>query len=172
MRRTLSVLGLMLLMCGSLAAQQSTHNQAPDSRAQSDLKPVYQKWLDEDVSYIITAQESRAFTSLKTDEEREQFIEAFWRRRDIKPETAENEYRAEHYERIAHANQNFGFNNIAGWRADRGRIYIMYGKPDEVQTSTSSEAWIYKSLPGRSTIRIDFVDATGTGELRLRQPIP
>lgn len=170
MRRTFTLLGLALLMCGSLAAQQQARKVAPASLAQSDLKTVYQKWLDEDVAYIITAQESRAFTSLKTNEEREQFIEAFWVRRDLKPETAENEYRAEHYARIAHANQNFSFNGLAGWRTDRGRIFIMYGKPDEVEKTSFGEAWIYKYLPGKgSNIRIEFMDVTGKGDLRLRQ---
>jgi GWxTD domain-containing protein len=170
MRRILTLLGLALVVCGTLSAQ--TLKPFRDWLAQSDLKTVYQKWLDEDVAYIITAQESRAFTSLKTDAEREQFIEAFWLRRDPNPETTENEYRAEHYERIAHANQNFGFNNRAGWRTDRGRIYIMYGKPDEVRTSASKEVWIYRYLPNTgSNIEIEFVDATGTGELRLRKPI-
>jgi GWxTD domain-containing protein len=161
-------------MCGSLAAQtRQVRKPTSDPLAQSGFKTVYQKWLDEDVAYIITTQEGRAFMSLKSDAEREQFIQAFWMRRDPDPDTTENEYRAEHYERIAHANQNFSFNSLAGWRTDRGRIYIMYGKPDEVEKTSSGEAWTYRYLPGTgSNIRIDFVDVTGMGDLRLRQPMP
>ena len=174
MRRTLALLGLTLLMCGTLSAQtRQTRKPTHDSLAQSDLKTVYQKWLDEDVSYIITPQESRAFMSLKTDAEREQFIEAFWLRRDPDTDTTENEYREQYYERIAHANENFSFNSLPGWRTDRGRLYIMYGKPTEVEKTSSGEAWTYRYLPGTgSNIRLDFVDVTGTGDLRLRQPMP
>jgi len=162
-------------MCAALVAQtRQTRMQARgDSHAQSDLKTAYQKWLDEDVAYIITAQEARAFVSLKSDAEREQFIEAFWQRRDPDPDTTENESRAQHYERIAHANQNFGFNDLAGWRTDRGRIYIMYGKPDQVRTSKSKEVWVYRFLPSiGSSIEIEFADVAGTGEFRLLKPVP
>lgn len=159
MRRILTTLGLMLLVCGSLAAQ-------------SDIKPAYQKWLDEDVAYIITAEERSAFQSLKTNQEREQFIEAFWVRRDPDPDTTENEYRREHYARIAHASEHFGFKGLAGWRTDRGRIFIMYGKPDEVQKTSNGEAWVYKYFPATGqSIRIEFTDVTGGGDLRLHKPM-
>jgi GWxTD domain-containing protein len=162
-------------MCGSLAAQQQARKPtalASDMQAPSDLKPVYQQWLDESAAYIITVEEKRAFLSLKTDAEREQFIGSFWIRRDPKPETAENEGREQHYARIAHANEHFTFNGLAGWRSDRGRIYIMYGKPDEVEKTSFGEAWIYKPLPATgSKLRIEFVDVTGTGDLRLRQSV-
>jgi GWxTD domain-containing protein len=162
-------------MCGSLAAQQKQTRKPAlpgDMQAQSDMKPVYQQWLDESAAYIITVEERHAFLSLKTDAEREQFIESFWMRRDLKPETAENEYREQYYARIAHANEHFTFNGLAGWRTDRGRIYIMYGKPDEVEKTSFGEAWIYKPLPATgSQLRIEFVDVTGTGDLRLRQSV-
>lgn len=144
--------------------------------AQADHTPVHQKWLNEDVLYIITDAEKKAFTMLITDKERERFIEAFWRHRDPNPATAENEYRAEHYARIAYANQNFSLIG-PGWRTDRGRIYIMYGQPDKVlslpsgDSSTTSplQVWIYNSLPGvGNSIRFEFIDATGKGDFRLR----
>src|SRR5262249_7934244 len=94
------------------------------------------KWVDEDVAYIITDDEKRAFTRLKTDEEREQFIEAFWERRDLTPDTVENEYRDEYYERIAYANEHFA-SGIPGWKTDRGRIYILHGKPDGIESHPS-----------------------------------
>jgi GWxTD domain-containing protein len=162
-------------MCGSLTAQKQARKKpalSGDMQAQSDIKPTYQQWLDESAAYIITVEEKRAFMSLKTDAEREQFIELFWRRRDPRPETQDNEYREQHYARIAHANEHFAFNGLAGWRTDRGRIYIMHGKPDEVEKTSFGEAWIYKPLPSTgSHLRVEFVDVTGTGDLRLRQSL-
>ena len=95
-----------------------------------------QKWLDQDVPYIITPEERAAFKQLSHDEEREQFIESFWQRRDPTPDTVENEYKEEHYRRIAYANEHFA-SGIPGWKTDRGRIYIIHGAPDEIESSPS-----------------------------------
>jgi GWxTD domain-containing protein len=169
--------------------QKPAADQDPLDRPRKEKREaaeVYKKWLEQDVSYIITEDEKRAFKKLQTDEEREQFIDIFWRRRDPDPDTEENEYREEHYERIAYANQNFA-SGIPGWRTDRGRIYIMYGPPHEKEShpmggqyerpmyhgggSTSTypfEVWFYRHLPGvGSGIEIEFVDPTGTGEYRI-----
>ena len=151
-----------------------------------ELNKAYKDWLDKDVAYIITDEERKAFKKLETDDEREHFIEEFWRRRDPDPDTDENEYREEYYERIAYANEHYA-SGIPGWKTDRGRIYIMYGKPDETEThpsggsyqresyegggSTSTypfERWFYRYLPGvGSSIEIEFVDPTGSGEYRI-----
>ena len=147
---------------------------------------VYKKWVNEDVAYIITKEEKKAFNELKTDEERENFIENFWRRRDPNPDTEENEYREEYYERIAYSNERFA-SGIPGWKTDRGRIYIAWGKPDSVEShptggfydrpsyegggSTTTypyETWFYRHLDGVGDgIEIEFVDPTGTGEYRI-----
>jgi len=95
-----------------------------------ELSKVYKKWLNEDVVWIITDEERAAFKQLSNDEERDNFIEAFWQRRDPTPDTEENEYKEEHYRRIAYANEHYAA-GIPGWKTDRGRIYIMYGPPDE-----------------------------------------
>ena len=87
---------------------------------------TYRKWLDEDVRWIITDEERSAFMQLSNDEERDQFIEAFWQRRDPTPDTEENEFKEEHYRRIAYANEHFAA-GIPGWKTDRGRIYIVFG---------------------------------------------
>ena len=84
--------------------------------------------------WIITDEELSAFKQLSNDEERDQFIEAFWQRRDPTPDTAENEYKEEHYRRIAYANEHFAA-GMAGWSTDRGRIYVMYGPPDEIEST-------------------------------------
>lgn len=151
-----------------------------------ELKKAYKDWLDKDVTYIITDDERRAFKKLDTDEERERFIEEFWRRRDPDPDTDENEFREEYYERIAYANEHFA-SGIPGWKTDRGRIYITWGKPDEVESHPSGgayeressegsgstttypfEKWFYRYLPGvGSGIEIEFVDPTGSGEYRI-----
>ncbi len=151
-----------------------------------ELKKAYKDWLDKDVTYIITDEERKAFKKLATDDEREKFIEEFWRRRDPDPDTDENEFKEEYYERIAYANENFA-SGIPGWKTDRGRIWIMYGKPHEREThpmggayerpsyegggSTTTypfEIWFYRHLPGvGSGVEIEFVDPTGSGEYRI-----
>lgn len=165
------------------AGQDPTEKQR---KVKSEVKRAYKDWLDKDVTYIITDEERKAFKKLATDDERERFIEEFWRRRDPDPDTDENEYREEYYERIAYANERFA-SGIPGWKTDRGRIWIMYGKPDELEShpsggsyqrpsyhgggSTSTypfEIWFYRYLPGvGSGIEIEFVDPTGTGEYRI-----
>ncbi|MBA2524735.1 MAG: GWxTD domain-containing protein [Pyrinomonadaceae bacterium] len=169
--------------------QDSRSAQDPSLKARNvkpELKKAYKDWLDKDVTYIITHEERKAFKKLATDDERERFIEEFWRRRDPDPDTDENEFKEEYYERIAYANEHFA-SGIPGWKSDRGRIWIMYGKPDGREThpmggmydrpshegggSTSTypfETWFYRYLPGvGSGIEIEFVDPTGSGEYRL-----
>jgi GWxTD domain-containing protein len=150
------------------------------------LGGVYKKWLDEDVRWIITDEELAAFKKLTNNAERDTFIEAFWQRRDPTPDTAENEYKDEHYRRIAYANEHFAA-GIPGWRTDRGRIYIMYGKPDSIdshpmggpyqrpaeegggQTETYPfEVWRYRWLEGiGQEIEIEFVDDCSCGAYEM-----
>ena len=109
------------------------------------LGGVYKKWLDEDVRWIITDEELSAFKKLTTNAERDQFIEAFWQRRDPTPDTAENEYKEEHYRRIAYANEHYAA-GMPGWKTDRGRIYITFGPP----TSSTPIPWAdLTSIAGR-----------------------
>jgi GWxTD domain-containing protein len=170
-------------------AQDPSRSQDPMEKprnVKTELKKAYKDWLDKDVTYIITDDERKAFKKLATDDEREKFIEEFWRRRDPDPDTDENEFKEEYYERIAYANEHFA-SGIPGWRSDRGRIWIMYGKPDERETHPSGgsydrpategggstttypfETWFYRYLPGvGSGVEIEFVDPTGTGEYRI-----
>ena len=135
----------------------------------------YKKWLTEDVSYIISAEERTAFKSLSTDAAREQFVEQFWRRRDPTPDTVENEYREDYYRRLAYANEQFAA-GVPGWMTDRGHIYIKYGPPDERAQAQGSgtlgavpyERWHYRSMGNFATnVDLEFVDAAGSGEFRL-----
>ncbi|HEV2715142.1 MAG TPA: GWxTD domain-containing protein, partial [Terriglobales bacterium] len=107
-----------------------------EKRFKQEVSSSYKKWLNEDVSYIITDEERAAFKQLSNDEERDNFIEAFWQRRDPTPDTVENEFKEEHYRRIAYANEHFAA-GIPGWKSDRGRIYVVYGPADEIESHPS-----------------------------------
>jgi len=201
---------LAMLVCLSLAVpllpQDKAKDQGKEKQGKADIpKPLskgaqerqknalrqeldrpFKKWLDEEVFYVITGEERAAFKQLQNAEEREQFIEQFWLRRDPTPDTNENEYREEHYRRIAYANEHFA-SGIPGWKADRGRIYITFGPPDEKEEhpsggsyfrpseegggSTSTfpfEKWRYRYIEGiGNDINIEFVDPTMSGEYRI-----
>ena len=174
--------------------QQADQNQgkAPKNKQKSlkdlykELNSQYKKWLNEDVIYIITPEERRSFLQLQTNEEREQFIEAFWQRRNPDPDSPENTFKEEHYRRIAYANEHYA-SGIPGWKTDRGKIYIMWGPPDEVDShptggqwdrpmdqgggSTTTypyEDWRYRYLEGMGeNVELEFVDPTSTGEYHL-----
>jgi GWxTD domain-containing protein len=173
--------------------QQDSGKKKADDKGKKNLRKLekelatpYKKWLDEEVPYIITGEERSAFLQLQTNEEREQFIEAFWQRRDPTPDTVENEFKEEHYRRIAYANERFS-SGIPGWRTDRGRMYIMWGPPDSIESHSSGSTynrpmsegggqttvygfddWNYHYMEGiGQNITIEFVDPTGTGEYHI-----
>jgi GWxTD domain-containing protein len=176
--------------------QQDQSNQSVDQNSKKEQKQrekqlykeladPYKQWLDE-ISYIIAPEERQAFLHLQTNEEREQFIEEFWARRNPDPESPENTFKDEYYRRIAYANEHYA-SGIPGWKTDRGRIYITWGAPDDVdshptggpydrppeegggETSTYPfEDWTYHYLPGiGENVMLEFVDPSGTGEYRL-----
>jgi GWxTD domain-containing protein len=157
-------------------AQAPVGQAAPDEP--SKVSP-YTKWLEQDVVYIITSQERAAYLRLETDDERAKFIEQFWLRHDPTPATPENEFKDEHYRRIAQANLRFPTaDGKAGWKTDRGRIYIVYGPPDEIDDHSGSEYrrpseapfidWTYRYLEGIGTnVRMEFVDPTGSHDFKM-----
>jgi len=154
-----------------------------EEKLRKELETPYKKWMSEDVAYIITDEERKAFKRLSTDDERQQFIEQFWLRRDPTPDTEENEYKEEHYRRIAYANDHYA-SGIPGWKTDRGRIYIIYGPPDEIESHPSGgtyerpfeegggttstypfEKWRYRYIEGIGpNVNLEFVDTTMSGE--------
>ena len=161
---------------------------APRKQGSSvDPETPYAKWMTGDVAYIITDAERAAFKLLTTDGERESFIEQFWLRRDPTPATSENEYKEEHYRRIAYSNDHYSANGLPGWKTDRGRVYITYGPPDELEshpaggsyrrpaeegggttTTFPFEQWRYQWIEGVGTnVIIEFVDPTMSGEYRM-----
>ena len=152
----------------------------------NELETPYKKWLTEEVPYIITNDERATFKKLSTDDEREAFIENFWERRNPNPGSPENEYKEEYYRRIAYANERFA-SGIPGWKTDRGRIYITYGPPDEIESHPSGgsydrpdsegggetstypfEQWRYRYIDGiGENIILEFVDPSMSGEYHL-----
>ena len=200
-----SALFLLVLSAAGLVLAQNQPPDQPQPAQQSDKKQdnskakkpsekqvlkelatPYKKWLSEDVAYIITDSERKAFLQLQTNEERENFIEQFWQRRNPDPDSVDNTYKEEHYRRIAYANEHYA-SGIAGWKTDRGRIYIMYGKPDDLESHTQGESWerpldqgggetstyayedwTYHYIEGiGENVELEFVDPTGTGEFHL-----
>jgi GWxTD domain-containing protein len=160
---------------------------------QKEMESPYKKWINGPIGYLITPEERAAFRKLTTDDERDQFIEEFWRRRNPDPSSPENGFKEEVYRRIAYANEHFS-SGIPGWRTDRGHIYIMYGPPDEKETHPSGgtyvanptelpytgigasntmttypfEDWTYRYIPGiGENVELEFVDPTMTGEYHL-----
>ncbi len=151
-----------------------------------ELDNSFKTWLNEDVVYIISPEERTAFLQLSTNEEREQFIEQFWLRRSSNPDMPDNDFKEEHYRRIAYANEHYA-SGIPGWKTDRGRIYIIWGPPDEIEshptggtydrpmeegggeTSTYPwERWRYRYLEGiQENVELEFVDPSGSGEYHL-----
>jgi GWxTD domain-containing protein len=192
------------LLCGTAAAKDKDKPSSSSSdetvakpltkkqiakkqkQLEKELAGPWKKWLNEDVVYIITDEEKQAFKRLKTDEERQQFVEQFWLRRDPTPDTEENEYKEEHYRRIAYANDHYA-SGIPGWKTDRGMIYIKYGPPDEIDSHPSGgsyerpieegggetstypfEDWRYRYIDGVGTnVIIEFVDTTMSGEYHI-----
>ena len=173
---------------GADAPRQLTKKQEKKRlrQLQKELAGPFKKWLKEDVVYIISSEERKGFLRLATAEERENFVEQFWLRRDPTPDSMENEFKEEHYRRIAYANERYA-SGIPGWKADRGRIYIAHGPPDEIESHPSGgmyqrpyeegggttstfpfEIWRYRWLEGvGQDILLEFVDTTMTGEYRL-----
>src|SRR5438874_3146871 len=186
-KRVFVLLVVSLLAIGQSVMGQKPANDDPQTKRRK-TKPEPDKALSEwlrDVGPIISKEEEDAFKKLGSNEERERFIENFWRLRDPDSDTQENEYREEYYERVAYVNQHFT-SGIPGYKTDRGRIYLKYGKPNEVEshpsggtynresyegggtTSTYSfERWWYRNIPGHNDIDIEFVDPTGSGEYRI-----
>ncbi len=184
-------LAFFIILSGSLSllmADRKKDRRREKSLRTETLDRYLKKWLKQDVTYIISEEEKEAFKQLTTDDERYQFIEQFWLRRDPTPDTPDNEVREEHYRRIAFTNERFA-SGKPGWETDRGRVYITFGPPDEIERHSSGgtydrppeegggttvtfpfEVWRYRYLEGRALgeeVRIEFVDPSFTGEYRM-----
>lgn len=190
---------LLLPVAGQQAQAPDPNPQAPPQNQKlskeqkqkmkktlKELDNSFKTWLNEDVTYIISPEERTAFLQLETNEEREQFIEQFWLRRSSNPDMPDNDFKEEHYRRIAYANEHFA-SGIPGWKTDRGRIYIIWGAPDEIEShptggnydrpmeegggSTTTypwERWRYRYLEGiQENVELEFVDPSGSGEYHL-----
>ena len=135
-------------------------------QAETAKESPYEKWLNRDVVYIIEPAEREAFVRLTTDQEREQFIKQFWERRNPTPGNPGNAFRNEHYRRIAYAIEQFS-GSVTGWRTDRGRTYIVYGPPDEIEVHANErrQSWLYRSIDGiGERVVFRFTDPGGRGD--------
>ena len=166
-----------------MACAMASMAQSPATPAEPQAKvDRYASWLNEDVVYIIDGRERTAFLSLKTDPEREHFIKQFWDRRNPTPGGPDNAFRNEHYRRIGFAVMHYGWQAVPGWKTDRGRIYITFGPPDEIEfhtdgqpgglnleaTNAPTEEWLYHSIKDvGSNVIMEFVDTARTGEFRM-----
>ena len=172
-------LGISLICLVVPAPAQSLKSEqfnAAQGGILTNLPARYERWLSEDVLWIATPEERTAFLPLSTNEQRDRYIEQFWLRRDPTPGTPENEYKEEHYRRLAYANQHFA-QAVPGWQTDRGRIYILYGPPRVIKVearegfgyaSMRTELWHYDSVSGNGRdLDFKFVDVCGCGDYRL-----
>jgi GWxTD domain-containing protein len=155
----------------------------PLSLATTGDPDPFQQWLNRDVRWIITAQERSDFLKLTTDQQRTAFVEDFWARRNPVPGSSVNLFKQEHYRRIAYSNQHFSTPTLEGDSTDRGHVYIVYGRPDQIEPRTPhdrfpTEFWHYRNLPGRDQeLVVKFVDFCRCGEYRLvgdpfQSPLP
>lgn len=185
-RRFAAILVLVSISSITVPAQQQKQNPEEKPRkVKPEIKKAYREWIN-DHELILTQSERDAWKKLETDDERERYIEVIWHSRDPDPDTVENEFKEEFYERVAYANEHFS-SGKPGRLTDRGRIYIKFGKPDSIEShptggayerepwegggSTTTypfERWFYRYIPNvRSGVDLEFVDPTGTGEYRL-----
>jgi len=170
----------------TLTKEQRKEQKQKARKTLKELDSQYRQWLNEDVIYIISPSERTAFLQYDTNEEREQFIEQFWLRRSSNPDLPDNDFKEEHYRRIAYANEHYA-SGIPGWKTDRGRMYIMWGPADEIDSHPSGgtydrpmeegggstttypwETWRWRYLEGiGENIILEFVDPSGSGEYHL-----
>jgi GWxTD domain-containing protein len=161
----------------SVVARAQSNPAGAAEKSSQDLPARYQRWLDEDVHWIVTPEERAAFLHLSDNEERDQFVKQFWLRRSPTPNTSENKFKEEHYRRLAYANTRF-VESTPGWNTDRGRIYIVYGPPDEIEAHPrrgevkAMELWRYYSgriggVADKKVVDMKFVDGCNCGNYRL-----
>ncbi len=185
-RKALLQVALLVVFAGGVGFAAPPQKKQKRKSEEGSRAMYYKKWLQEDVTYIISEEEKKVFKDLQTDEEKENFIEQFWVRRDPDPRTSENEFKEEHYRRVAYANERFA-SGIPGWKTDRGRIYITFGPPAEIESHPSGgsynreiwegggttstfpfERWRYRHIDGiGDDIEIEFVDKSMSGEYRM-----
>ena len=182
-------LAFLFVLSGSLLLADRKKDRGREKSLRTETSDRYlKKWMKQDVAYIISDEEKEAFRQLSTDDERYQFIEQFWLRRDPTPDTPDNEGKQEHYRRIAFTNERYA-SGRPGWETDRGRVYITFGPPDEIESHSAGgtyerppeegggttvtfpfEVWRYRYIEGRALgeeVRIEFVDPSFTGEYRM-----
>ena len=179
---------LPILLCGLMSPLVAQSASKPDRTVGAQSLPAaYQKWLDEDVRYLIRDSERSDFEKLATDQQRDTFIREFWERRNPNPGSTQNSFKSEHYRRLAYVNQNFAAGGVAGYKSDRGRIYILYGRPDQREQHPGrtdigiparaplalrypSDVWRYHFIRGVGRdVVFEFIDTCRCGDYRLQE---
>ncbi len=182
-RRLPSILVLAAILVAGITASGAAQEELSEKEKIAALPEHYQVWLTEEVVYLITDREKRVFLTLTSEQQRESFVDAFWRKRDHNPSTPENEFRIEHYERFDYVNKWFGRSTFReGWQTDRGRYYILLGAPRSIQNFEArdeiypTELWFFNNselkrfgLP--AFFYLLFWRRHGVGELQLYDPI-
>lgn len=161
-----------------LMALSTSLSGVAQQKLEVGLPPEYNKWIDEDVRWIITAQEKKDFLKLVTDEQRDHFVIGFWERRNPYPGIKDNAFKEEHYRRLAFSNEHFAA-KMPGWKTDRGHVFIVYGPPDSIikhssiGASPAEEIWNYRHMPGSGgDVSLQFVDRCVCGEYALEGNLP
>jgi len=159
---------LMVWFLVSIPAYSQNTGRVPEE--------IYKNWLDRDVRWIISDQERADFKKLSDDKERDRYIVEFWERRNPTPGGSRNIVKDEHYRRLAYLDQHFS-EDVPGWRTDRGRVYIMWGPPDNIERRSrfesrannlprqiESEEWHWSYIEGLGCdVVIEFENSCGCG---------
>jgi GWxTD domain-containing protein len=174
------LIALVLILPIAAFCQSDKHETPASARSNSlnSSNTAYQRWLAEDARWIITPEEEVEFSRLSSNADRDVFIVQFWLRRDPSPSTDENEFKEEHYRRIAYSNEHFG-SATKGSLTDRGRIYIMYGVPDAIRVqpqtvdSARTQVWHYRAVAGLGKdLDFTFLDQCECNDYRLQTHEP
>jgi len=176
MKRKFIFLWLVLFSISALPAFGSKEKKSLEG-----LTERYRKWLEQEVIYIITPKEKEVFLMLEGDRERELFIEAFWKHRDPDSITLENEFKEEHYRRIAYANKWLGRGTpTPGWKTEMGRIYIILGEAKSIEKYENEAevyptvVWFYQGMSKYGlpdAFNVVFFKKYGSGDYELYSPI-
>ncbi|RPI61133.1 MAG: GWxTD domain-containing protein, partial [Lysobacterales bacterium] len=137
--------------------------------------PLPEHWFSDDewhfeVATLMTHEEREAYRQLRTMEERDLFIGAFWTRRDPTPGTLHNELRKEHERRIHYAQQEWGSPSTFGYQTALGGAYVLFGEPGSIESANDDgvpvEYWHYSGLDGplqSATVRVAVAPSFGCG---------
>lgn len=136
----------------------STQSQAIEKKKGNK----YEDWLKKEVKLLLSSGEEKEFETLKTDKEKDKFIELFWAKRDPLPQSKENEFKEEWYKRLEYVNKNLNYGPRRGIHSDMGKVYMLLGPPAQTkgraggmrkssmggsQMEAPPQIWVYQAMP-------------------------